>query len=106
MKNLTAADLFAAKPEVTRFEVKGQGFIFAKQFNAHDRKAITTFCGKDFDKGMIANIIYGICDEDGKLLFKEKDYSKILAMKETVIAYMFAAVTQVNKMDEITIAKN
>lgn len=107
--SLSAADIFAAKPIVTKYDCPSLGegaVVCAKQFNAIDRKAIVKFCGKDQSKAIVANIIYGICDEDGKRIFEESDLKKFDSMSEIVIAALFTAVTQSNKYDEKTVAKN
>lgn len=107
---ITAAQLFAAKQQVTVYDCPkelGEGLkIAARQFSVNDRREIMAFCGEDHTKAYIANIIYGICDTDGNRIFSNEDYDNISAMPEFLVAAMFTAVKQSNNYDERGIAKN
>lgn len=106
--SLTAADIFAAKPEIYKYTVESlKGDIYVRLLTPVDRRAMAKFVGKDLDsKSIAANIIYGVCDEDGNRIFTEADYERIDKLPETKIAAMFRAVLEANKIDEKGIAKN
>lgn len=110
-KALTAEDIFGIKSELEILKIdQWKGHFYMSTFSGTDRAKFQTKCStKNLNTGegsldlQIWVIILGICDKDGKAIFKEdrETIKNLKAQNGAVIESVAKSVLQFNALGEV-----
>ena len=99
-KVLSKADFFQLKTKVVPLDVPEVGTVYIKSMTAEEREALEKKMQKEQEgNGIRATVFIGsVCEEDGSLVFDDKDLESVKKLPSAVVGAVFDKSNKLNKL--------